>query len=413
MTAQYGSAAGQDGRWQARRITLGEIEYPYHYGYGCTDLITRELAAFEADRFIVVTDDTVQALHGDTLLPKLGTLAPVDVFSQPPGEAMKSLEQLTDLMERALAAGATRRSVVIAFGGGVPGNLAGVLAGLLFRGVRLVHIPTTTLAAMDSVLSLKQAINSTRGKNHVGIYYPPTAVFTDVRVLQTLPDRELRSGLCEAAKNCLAIRPGSLPALREILARGDLSSPRSLLWLLDESITAKSAVTAQDAHEQHTGLVLEYGHTTGHAIELTLSRRPVKGDQDEGAGGRPISHGEAIAFGMVAAARLAHRRGWLTDEEAELHEEIVGALGAPLRLPPGLEVDELLAVMSSDNKRGYLRPAPGSVPFVLLKGLGQPAGGPDLPLVPVGLREVGDVLASLSATEAVATEAVATEAVAV
>src|SRR5579884_1400211 len=135
MTAQHDSAAVPDGRWQARRIRLGEIEYPYHYGYGCIDLITRELAAFEADRFIVVTDDTVRALHGEALLPRLGTLAPVEVFSQRPGEAMKSLERLTDLMERALAAGATRRSVVIAFGGGVPGNLAGVLAGLLFRGV--------------------------------------------------------------------------------------------------------------------------------------------------------------------------------------------------------------------------------------------------------------------------------------
>jgi len=116
---------------------------------------------------------------------------------------------------------------------------------------------------------------------------------------------------------------------------------------------------------------------------------------------RPISHGEAIAFGMVAAARLARRRDWLTDDETALHEEITAALGAPLRLPPGLEVDELLAVMSNDNKRGYLEPVPGMIPFVLLKGLGQPAGRPDLPLVPVSLDEVGEVLTSLSAPEEV------------
>jgi 3-dehydroquinate synthetase len=392
MAAEYDITTRGYGRWHGRRIRLGEIEYPYHYGYGCIDLMTRDLAAFDADRFIVVTDDTVCALHGEALLPRLATLAPVEVFSQRPGETMKSLDHLVGLIERALAAGATRRSVVIGFGGGVPGNLAGVLAGLLFRGVRLVHIPTTTLAAMDSVLSLKQAINSTRGKNHIGIYYPPTAVYTDVRMLQTLPDRELRSGLCESAKNCLAIRPASVPALREVLARGELSSAESLLWLLDDSIRAKSAVTARDAHEQRSGLVLEYGHTTGHALELMLNRR--RWD-------RPISHGEAIAFGMVAAARLARRRDWLTDDETALHEEIAGALGAPLWLPPGLEVDELLAVMSNDNKRGYLQPVPGMVPFVLLKGLGQPAGGPDLPLVPVSLDEVGEVLTSLSAPEAV------------
>jgi 3-dehydroquinate synthase/2-deoxy-scyllo-inosose synthase len=352
----------------------------------------QELAAFEADRFLVVTDHTVDALHGGRLLPQLRALAPVEVFSQRPGEAMKSLAQLTDLMERALAAGATRRSVVIAFGGGVPGNLAGLLAGLLFRGVRLVHIPTTTLAAMDSVLSLKQAINSSRGKNHVGLYYPPSAVFTDVAMLQTLPDRELRSGLCEMAKNCLAIRPAALPELREILGRGDLASPRSLLWLLDESIHAKTTVTARDAHERRGGLVLEYGHTIGHAVELTLNRQR----ED-----RPISHGEAVAFGMVAAARLSHRRGWLSAAETELHDEIVAALGAPRWLPPGLEVDQLLAVLRDDNKRGYLVPTPGAIPFVLLTELGRPAGSPELPLVPVELDEVSQVLTALRAPRAV------------
>ncbi len=391
MTVQDINVGGC-GRWQVRPVRLGDVEYPYHYGYGCTDLITRKLATFEADRLIVVTDHAVLALHGQTLLPKLRTLGPVDVLSQRPGEAMKSLAQLSEYVERALSAGATRRSVVVALGGGVPGNLAGVLAGLLFRGVRLVHIPTTTLAAMDSVLSLKQAINSSRGKNHVGLYYPPAAVFTDVHMLQTLPVRELRSGLCEAAKNCLAIRPSALPMLRQILAHGDLSSAGSLLWLLDESIQAKTAVTARDTHEPRGGLVLEYGHTVGHALELTLNRRP---------GERPISHGEAIAFGMVAAARLAHRRGWLSEADTELHEEIVAALGAPLRLPPGLSVDELVTVLRDDNKRGYLPPSPDTVPFVLLKGLGRPAGPADLPIVPVDLDEVRSVIASLSSPVAV------------
>jgi 3-dehydroquinate synthase/2-deoxy-scyllo-inosose synthase len=252
---------------------------------------------------------------------------------------------------------------------------------------------------MDSVLSLKQAINSTRGKNHVGIYYPPAAVFTDVRVLQTLPDRELRSGLCEAAKNALAIRPSALPVLRQVLARGELSSASSLLWLLDESIKAKASVTALDSREQRGGLILEYGHTVGHAVELTLNRRLAEADGE--AGGRPISHGEAIAFGMLVAARLSRRRGWLSDADTELHDEIVAALGAPLRLPPELSVDELLAVMGDDNKRGYLRLSPDAIPFVLLKGLGQPAGRPDLPLVPVSLDEVGEVLSELSAPRAV------------
>src|SRR5882724_3589834 len=113
MASSYDITTRDDGRWQSRRIRLGEIEYPYHYGYGCLDLMIRDLAAFGADRFIVVTDDTVYALHGEALLPRLGTLAPVEVFSQRPGEAMKSPDHLVGLIERALAAGATRRSVVI------------------------------------------------------------------------------------------------------------------------------------------------------------------------------------------------------------------------------------------------------------------------------------------------------------
>lgn len=186
---------GQD--WRCHRVVLGQHSYPYFSGHDCSDRIVRALAGYGTDRFFVVTDDTVQALHGDDLLPALGRHAPVHVLSQPPGEGMKSLASLSSYLEAAIAAGATRRSLVVAFGGGVPGNLAGALAGLLYRGVRLVHVPTTTVAAMDSVISLKQAVNSSHGKNHIGIYHIPEAVYLDVRLLQTLPDRELRSGLCE------------------------------------------------------------------------------------------------------------------------------------------------------------------------------------------------------------------------
>lgn len=379
------------GDLQVRRIQLGDIDYPYHYGYDCLDAIVREMAGLDADRIVVITDDTVLGLHGDALLPGLRSLAPVEVFSQRPGEAMKSLTHLVDYVERALTAGATRRSVVVAFGGGVPGNLAGLVAALLFRGVRLVHVPTTTIAAMDSVLSLKQAINSSRGKNHVGTYLPPAAVFTDVQLLGTLPDRELRSGLCEAAKNCLAIRPQALPTLRRILAGGDLSAPESLLWLLEESIQAKTGVTARDTREQRAGLILEYGHTVGHAVELADHRR-------HGPDG--ISHGHAIAFGMVVAAELSHRYGWLSEADVDLHREVVEALHAPLCLPDGLSVDEVVAVVGDDNKRGYLPPSPGSVPMVLLTDLGVPAGQADLPLVSVPLDDVRGVLTALASTRA-------------
>jgi 3-dehydroquinate synthase len=369
-----------------RSIRIGDAVFPYYSGFDCIGAFVEQLKPLEADRFIVVTDDTVLALHGDALLAHLRRLAPTSVFSHEPGESMKTLQRLSDFVERALEAGTTRRSVVVAFGGGVPGNVGGLLASLLFRGIRLVNMPTTTMAAMDSALSLKQAVNSTRGKNHIGAYVEPYAVFTDVRLLTTLPARELRSGLCEAAKNCLAICPAALPTLHRILADGDLRSPESLLWLLEESIAAKRAVTMEDSREQSTGLTLEYGHTVGHAVELAdFHRRGSKG----------LSHGDAVALGMIAAARISHARGWLSDAELDAHVDIVLALGAPLCLPPGVTVDDVMALVRSDNKRGYLPTEPDSIPFVLLESLGRTAGRPELPLVGVRSAEVVTALDAL------------------
>ncbi|WP_156755501.1 2-deoxy-scyllo-inosose synthase [Actinokineospora pegani] len=386
MTTSDSGHATPEVRWQARRIRIGDSDFPYYHGIDCADRVLDELATMDADLFVVVTDDTVLGLHGGRLLTGLRELAPVEVLSHPPGESMKTLTVLSECLRRALAAGATRRSVVIGLGGGVPGNLAGVVAALMFRGVRLVHIPTTTTAAMDSVLSLKQAINSDIGKNHIGTYLAPHAVFTDVAMLATLPERELRSGLCEAAKNCLAIWPRALPTLRKVLAEGTLATPESLLWLLEESIAAKSRVTVDDTREQRGGLVLEYGHTVGHAVELADHRL---------RGAEGVSHGEAIAFGMLVAATISLARGWLSPADAEVHHEVVAALGAPVRLPEGVSIDDVLAVVRDDNKRGYLALAPDSLAFVLLRDLGSPAGDPQLPLVPVTLEEVRAALVAV------------------
>lgn len=373
-------------RWNVRQVALGSAEYPYYYGHDCADRIAHVLGSYDADRFLVVTDDTVLRLHGEGFLAELSRWAPVEVLSRPAGEEMKSLVTLEAHLEQATRAGATRRSVVIAFGGGVPGNLAGLMAALLFRGVRLVHVPTTTVAAMDSTLSLKQAVNSRQGKNHFGTYHRPEAILTDVKFLQTLPPRELRSGLSEATKNCLAIRPLSIPELRDRLTHGQLQSTGTLQWLLEESLTAKAFAMSEDTKEQGPGLVLEYGHTVGHAVELCDQR--LRGPQG-------ISHGEAVAFGMIAAARISARLGGLDADGVALHEELVGALGAPLQVPHGLHLADIMAVVRADNKRGYLALQESEAAMVLLSAPGSPMGEPRNPLVAVDLAVVEDVLADL------------------
>ncbi|MBL1078297.1 hypothetical protein JK358_28205 [Nocardia sp. 2] len=383
------------GRLHSRTIRIGDSAFPYVFGDDCAGEIADGLAQLNADLLIFVTDDRLRELYPE-VPARLSGRTPHLVLTHPVGESMKTMTCLTSHLDTALRAGATRRSVVVSFGGGVPGNLAGLMASLLFRGARLVHIPTTTIAAMDSVLSLKQAINTPVGKNGLGTYYAPTAVYTDVRFFGTLPVRELRSGLCEMAKNCLAIRPDAIPGLRAVIAGGDLAAPAALHWLLEASITAKTEVTRDDTYERRRGLVLEYGHTAGHAIELCDHRA-------RGAAG--LSHGAAIAVGMLVAAHISHARGWLSDDAVSLHYELVTGLGVEPYLPRTVRPEDVLRVAADDNKRGYLDPDPDALPFVLLRAPGRPAMTEGLPLVPVStaeLRAALEVVARGSAETATA-----------
>ena len=248
-----------------------------------------------------------------------------------------------------------------------------------------MHIPTTTVAAMDSTISLKQAVNSAKGKNQFGLYHPPHAVFTDVKLMQTLPKPQLRSGLCEMAKNCLAISPGAIPGLRDVLTSGAWDSVDALLWLLTESLAAKCRVMRTDTKEQRSGLILEYGHTVGHAIELCDHRL-------RGAAG--ISHGEAVAIGLRVAARVAAAMGAMSVDDVLLHDDLVAALGAP-SIPARISTDDVLAVVRADNKRGYLDVAAGQAPMVLLRAPGIPLGPEDLPLVPVDVDLIGCCLEAM------------------
>lgn len=377
------SAADRAPHW----IEVGDRRFAFHVSFDRVAEIAARLAGYESDLLLVVTDDTVLELHGEELLGPLAGLRRVEVLSRPAGEAMKSLSVLSAHLDRAIAAGATRRSVVVAFGGGVPGNLAGMVAATLFRGVRLVHVPTTTVSAMDSVLSCKQAVNSGLGKNHVGCYHVPESVHADLRLLQTLPERELRAGLCEMAKNCLALRPQLLAALLDVLADGDWRSERVLRWLLEESIDVKASVLANDAHEQHEGLVLEYGHTVGHAIEFLDQRL-------RGAAG--LSHGEAVAVGMAVAARCAAALDACDPEMVAVHDDVIAALGVPARIPDGIAIDDVIGAARRDNKRGYRRLRSDEVAMVLLRAPGEPLGPRRRPLVGVPVAVLGEALEDLA-----------------
>lgn len=370
---------------RALSIAFDGVSIDGHIGHDVPDAMVEAICALDPDRILVISDDTVLDRCA-SWLPLLAAERPVHVISGPGGERLKSLPHLSRCLEDALAWGMTRRSLVVGFGGGVVGNLAGLVAALLFRGLRLVQVPTTLLAMHDSVISLKQAVNSASGKNLIGTFHVPQAILIDTAFLDTLEPREWRSGLVEVIKNALALRPSMLPRLRGVLrADLDFAAP-DRLWLIEESIAAKLAIMRRDRHESKAAIVLEYGHTVGHAIEYASLQR---------SAGAAISHGEAVGLGMVAAAHVAAELTGLPQEDVGRHSLLLQAIGAPTNIPPEVSRTALVSLIARDNKRGYLALDDRDVAMILLKKIGAPAGSCEVPLVPVRLSLIEECLGHL------------------
>ncbi|TDD60799.1 2-deoxy-scyllo-inosose synthase [Actinomadura rubrisoli] len=348
------------GQWLAREVRFGDVRYPFHVHSGersWAELAAR-LTRLEADRLVVVTDDGVPGAITSEVGGRLSAVADTVVLSIPNSEKAKTIDTLDGLAERALRHGVTRNSVIVALGGGLAGNVAGLLAALTFRGLRLVHLPTTLLGMSDSVLSLKQAVNSRVGKNHLGTFHAPVLVWNHLDFLATLPREETQAALCEMIKNVLGICPERYDEVAATLRPDARYAPRELAAFIDLCVDAKTAVMRDDPREKREALVLEYGHTVGHAAELLT--------------GGALRHGHAIGVGMLVAARAAVLLGLMDPAEEGAHRTLLERNGAPTRLPEGLTADEILAVVRRDNKRGYVPFREGTVDMVLLEGLGRP-----------------------------------------
>lgn len=369
-----------------RYIQFEDDTYPFHFGYNCLPELTCRIAVLKPDRMLLVTDSRVAGLFGEELTECLMRIAPTMVVKIEPGEQHKAISVLASLAERAVEGGLTRRSVVVACGGGVAGNLAGLLAALLFRGLRLVQIPTTIVAMFDSVISLKQAVNLPQGKNLLGTYHAPSMVLADLALLRSLPARDVRSGMCEIIKNALAIEPKGIEFLFDHLDVNCCYTDATLLALLEFSIAAKLKVVTDDRRERRRGLILEYGHTVGHAVELADSERSATGG---------LSHGEAVAVGMMAAAHIAHQQNLLASAAVDIHRSLLERGGISCTLPPGLSTDRVMELVRYDNKRGYLAGHSGYQDMILLRDLGVPNGPPELPLTPVPLALVESAVREL------------------
>lgn len=283
----------------------------------------------------VLTDETVNGLYGDRFVASLrGAGLEVHRLVMPDGEEAKTLASYVHLTERVLARGIDEGSALVSLGGGAVCNVCGFIASTLYRGIRLVHVPTTLMAQCDAAISHKQAVNSSRGKNLVGNYYAPRAIVVDVDALQTLSDWRLADGLAEAVKHALAEDGSYFEWLNE--SGATLRDPVFLEAVIRRNVALKSALMARDPKELREGMVLQYGHTFGHPIELVSGFR--------------FAHGMAVAMGMMIAARVSVMLGGAPASLITAHETILRRFDLPTQLPRDLPTVDILEALRR-NKR--------------------------------------------------------------
>ena len=309
---------------------------------------------------LVVSDSHVAPLYADRIKALLHAAKPqmaVSLWVMPAGEQEKTLPRFGECLDALATLGATRDAAVVALGGGVVGDLAGFAAACWMRGIDCIQLPTTLLSMVDSSVGGKTAVDLPQGKNLVGAFHPPRAVIADTTVLRTLPDRELRAGLAEVVKYGAIFDADFLSWLDRhadaLLAREDAA----LAEAIARSCEFKADVVARDPYEHGHRALLNFGHTFGHAIEAEQGYA--------GTGRDALNHGEAVAVGMVLAARLSTVLGLAPAEDAGRLESLLRRFGLPTAVPAGLDAQALVARMRLDKKAD----AQG-LRFVLWEGAG-------------------------------------------
>lgn len=320
-------------------VDLGDRSYPIYIGAGILNdigALFQKHGIGKGSPLLVVTDEQVAAHYLDKVTGRLGEAGYTAASHVvPAGEKSKSLAMLEQIVATALEAGLDRKSTIIALGGGVVGDLAGFAAASYMRGVRFVQIPTTILAH-DSSVGGKVAVNHPLAKNIIGAFHQPEMVLYDTATLLTLPDREVRAGLSEMIKHGLiwdAEFTDWCEANAERLVGLD---PEALQYGLYKGCSVKAAVVSQDERENDLRAILNLGHTIGHALEAV-------------GGYNELLHGEAIAIGMVGAAKLSVRLG-NPEHIYTVTKRIFQKFGLPVSIPDHLDTDEIMRAMMHDKK---------------------------------------------------------------
>lgn len=319
-------------------VGLGERSYPIHIEYGCLGKVGEDLAGRRlANRYCIIADSNVAGIYGERLLDSLRqSKITAELITFPAGEASKNLKTFAFLCSALARKGFDRKDGIIALGGGVSGDLAGFVAASYMRGLPFVQIPTTLLSQVDSSVGGKTGVDIAEGKNLVGAFYQPAAVYIDTAVLETLEKEELLGGIAEVIKYGVIRDSAFFRYLREKRGEALALNTEVIEKIIYTSCAIKAQVVAEDERESDIRRVLNYGHTIGHAVEA--------------ASDFSIIHGKAVAIGMVAAARIAEVMGILSAEDKD---EIAGLLqeyGLPTAVPLRLDRNMMKKYLQTDKK---------------------------------------------------------------
>jgi 3-dehydroquinate synthase len=342
-------------------VNLGERSYPIHIGVGLLDR-TAELIrdALGNRRCLVVTDTSVQRFYGQRVHDNLtqAGLTKDDLLVMPTGEQTKNFSYLSFVLDNLFMKNIDRKTVLVALGGGVIGDLTGFVAAIALRGLDFVQIPTTLLSQVDSAVGGKTGINSPRGKNLIGAFHQPKLVIIDVDTLKTLPTREVKAGYAEVVKYGLLGNASFFRWLEKngpAITAGKQARQEIQVQAIRTSCAMKAHYVTQDEKDFGMRALLNLGHTFAHAFE-TLSNY-------DGS----LLHGEAVAIGLVKAFQLSHRLGFCSEADMKAVHEHIKMMGLPTSIVGrGMPIEALIATMFNDKKV-----MDGELTFILVKGIGE------------------------------------------
>jgi 3-dehydroquinate synthase len=333
-------------------VAVPGSSYDILIGPGALSALPEAVASFAPTRLLVVTDATVARLYGPALQQALSRVAPTALHAGVDGEADKSMASVGRVLDALVAHQADRKSMVVALGGGVVGDIAGFAAAIFMRGIRFVQVPTTLLAQVDSSVGGKTGVNHPRGKNLIGAFHQPSLVVADTDTLRTLPPRELSAGLAEVIKHGLLADAAYFSSVADALPRLLACDGDALAAAIGRSCEIKAGVVGRDERESGERALLNLGHTFGHAIEAL-------------AGYGTWLHGEAVGCGLCLAADLSQRLGLIGRDDVAHVQDVVARARLPVRIA-GLSHAAALQAMAGDKKAEA-----GQIRFIVLERIGR------------------------------------------